>query len=541
MDSRDWKAGGDEPSEPSAGAPDASAPLPPHLDPRQPRGGVPPRPPRSMPPRPAASPSRQVVPATPPPGRRTATRVLSWLAVVTSVAVLASALGGYLLLNHYDGNLNRIAGLGLRDDRPADLPRDAKNILIVGSDSRGDLAPGEGTQGTGDTFVTGGRADTIILAHLYGGADQAQLVSFPRDTWLEIPDYINPDTDQAVPAHDAKINSAFFEGGPALLIDTVEALTGVYIDHYVQVDFEGFQTIVNRLDGVEVCLPVAAKEKDSGIDLEAGRQTIKGDQALAFVRQRKGLPNGDIDRIARQQQFIGAIVRKILSPSTLLNPLKLNGVITDTISSLDVDENLGIGDLQDLALRMRNFNAGGVIFSTVPIENQAGRRQGQSVVLLDEAALEVMFDRIRRDVAPGTPDDAPTETPTQLVVAPGDVRVQVFNGGGVSGQARVAYDDLEQLGFQLVGQPGNRGNGAASTVVFYGPDRADSARTLAAAIPGATIELDATLDRTLDVVIGADYDGAVAVAVGETPAAASPAPAASAPPVNTAEVDPCAV
>ena len=149
--------------------------------------------------------------------------------------------------------------------------------------------------------------------------------------------YVDKD-GKSVAARESKLNSAFFEGGPALLIETVEGLTGLSIDRYVQVDFDGFQTIVNRLDGVEVCLAEPAKEKDSGIDLPAGRQTIKGDQALAFVRQRKGLPNGDIDRIRRQQQFIGGIVRKVLSAGTLANPLRLNGVIDAATESLKVDD-----------------------------------------------------------------------------------------------------------------------------------------------------------------------------------------------------------
>jgi LCP family protein required for cell wall assembly len=262
-------------------------------------------------------------------------RALSVLAAVLSFAVLASAVGGYALVKRYDGNITR-ANVDLGGDRSPDAPRNAQNILIVGSDSRGDLAAGQGTQGTGKTFVTGQRSDTVILAHLFGDADTAQLVSFPRDSWVTIPAHVD-ETGKPVAARESKLNSAFFEGGPALLIDTIEGLTGLHVDRYMQVDFDGFQTIVNRLDGVEVCLSEAAKEKDSGIDLQAGRQTIKGPQALAFVRQRKGLPNGDIDRIRRQQQFIGGIVRKVLSAGTLANPLRLNGVIDAATDALVVD------------------------------------------------------------------------------------------------------------------------------------------------------------------------------------------------------------
>lgn len=545
-DSRDWKAGGDEPV--------AERPaLPPHMDPRRPRGGVPPRPPRTVPPRPAGTPTRgriasarpapaarRVLPVTPPPPRRRAARVLSWVAIVTSVAILASAGAGWALLEFYDGKLDRIPGLNL-GNRPADLPRDAKNILIVGSDSRGDLEAGEGPQGTGDDFVTGQRADTVILAHLYGDSDQAQLVSFPRDTWVTIPAHVNPETGEQVEADDAKLNRALLDGGPQLLIDTIEQLSGLHIDHYMQIDFDGFQSIVNKLDGVEVCLPKAAKEKDSGIDLPAGRSVIKGDQALAFVRQRKGLPNGDIDRIKRQQQFIGAIVRKVLSAGTLANPLKLNSVISVGTESLQVDESLDFDKLKDLALRFRNFNSGGVTFTTVPVATTNGFRERQSVVLLDEAKAAEFFDRIRRDIPPNAPAPSGAKPAEPLIVAPGSVRVRVFNGAGINGLGRKASSDLDAVGFQIVGAASDRGTEGTETVVLHGPDRADSARTLAAAItPGATTRLDPTLDRTLELVVGSSYTGARQVTVTGQPKPQPTGGAASPPPVITAAEDPCA-
>ena len=557
-DSRDWKAGGDE--QPS----DAPAPrpaLPPHMDPRR-RGGLPPRPPRSVPPRPAAGTrvpgpppvrgripggptaprSRPVLPATPARPRRRAARILSWIAVLTSFTVLTTASAGYALLNFYDGRLNRIGGLELGDGRPADLPRDAKNILIVGSDSRGDAKPGEGFQGAGDEFVTGQRADTVILAHLYGDSDKAQLVSFPRDSWVEIPQHVDRDSGKVVEADMAKLNRALELGGPPLLIQTMERLTGLHIDHYMQIDFDGFQTIVNRLDGVEVCLPAPAKEKDSGIDLPAGRSVIKGDQALAFVRQRKGLPNGDIDRIGRQQQFIGAIVRKVLSADTLLNPVKLDGVIRSGIDALQVDRSLDIDQLQELALRLRSFDAGGVIFTTVPVAKVNGFRERQSVVLLDEEQGRALFDAIRRDVPPGTPEGRPDAAPAEpLIVAPENIRVRVFNGAGVQGLGRRAASDLEEVGFLVVGAPGNRDGAAAETVVLHGPERADSARTVAAAIDGARTRLEPSLaGKAVEVVVGSSYTGAKKVTVTGKPKPRAPGTPGAVPPIKTAAQDPCA-
>ena len=302
-------------------------------------------------------------------------------------------------------------------------------MLLVGSDSRdGD---GNGAfQGKGSEFVSGQRSDTVILAHLYADSDTAQLVSFPRDSYVTIPAHVDPATGEQRPAAKGKLNSAFALGGPALLIATIEELTDVRVDHYVQIDFEGFQAMVDKLGGVEVCLSAPAKEKDSGIDLPAGRQTVRGQQALAFVRQRKELAGGDLDRIRRQQQFIGSITRKVLSAGTLLNPVRLNGFLDVATASLQVDEGLSAGDLKDLALRMRGFDAGGVLFTTVPVADSNKIINRESFVVLDDAKAAVLFDGLRRDDAPGTAAPAPTATPVAaapLTVAPDAVRVQVYN------------------------------------------------------------------------------------------------------------------
>ena len=220
--------------------------------------------------------------------------------------------------------------------------------------------------------------------------------------------------------------------------------------------------MVNTLGGVEVCLSEPAKEKDSGIDLEAGRQTIKGAQALAFVRQRKGLPNGDIDRIGRQQQFIGAIVRKTLSAGTLLNPFKLNSVLNVATDALQVDDDTSIDDLRDLAVRFRTFTAGGVIFSTVPIADVNGYRDRQSVVLLDETKMA----RAVRPAAPrrrprhprGGARPSPPREP--LIVAPERIRVRVYNGAGVTGLGPAGLRrarDRRLPARRRARQPGQRG------------------------------------------------------------------------------------
>jgi LCP family protein required for cell wall assembly len=465
-------------------------------------------------------------------------RILSWVALTTAVTVLVAAGALYLGFNHYLGRISQI-DLAIGDKgRPEKVAGKAENFLIVGSDSREGANAEGGTQGKGVNFVTGQRSDTVILAHLFGKSENVELLSFPRDSWVEIPEFTNPVTKKTRPAHFGKLNGAFSEGGPALLIRTIENLTKIRIDHFVQIDFTGFKTMVNKLGGVDVCLTKPAKDSFSGINLEAGNHHISGDVALAFVRQRKGLPNGDIDRIARQQQFIGSLVHKVLSAGTLLNPLKLNGFLNAATASLTVDKNLTGDDIKDLALRMRRFNSGGVLFTTAPVADIGGRRNGQSVVLLDEEKGEAVYSALRNDNAPGKATPT-TTTKTTLIVAPGNVRVAVFNGSGINGKGRTAANDLAAVGFNIAGPATNRGTGATKTTIYYGPTKADSAKTLQAAIPGSVLQPDSSLGRTLDVVIGSDYSGAQKVTVTAKPTATAKPSTTEAAPVRTAQDNPC--
>jgi LCP family protein required for cell wall assembly len=510
--------------------------LPPHLDPRGPRANMPRvteayrEAARGPAPRPAGP---SVLPPSRHPRGRKAGRVLSWIALSMAVLILGVAGVGYLLVRHYNGNISRISVFGGRDHAPAAAPRNAENVLIVGSDTRaGDNGVGTG----GSRLAAGQRSDTIILAHLYGKSDHALFVSFPRDSYVEIPAWTDPKTGVTHRSRHDKINSAIADGGPALLIATIEKLTDIRVDHYIQVDFVGFKSMVDKLGGVDICLPKDVNDIKSHLTLSAGRHHVNGTTALAFARDRHSFAGQDIDRIKHQQQLIGSMVHKVLSAGTLLNPLKLNGFLNAATSSLQVDENLSFSDMKNIALRVRGFKSGGVLFTTVPIANAAGRINGASVVLLDDTADAQLFDALRRDEAPGTP--APVTAASALTVKPGNIRVRVYNGSGVKGLGRQAFNELTQLGYATSGIPTNRGTGATTTTILYGPTRADSAKTLAAAIPGAVPQEEPSLQRTLEVVVGSSYSGAKQVTVTGTPS--SPSPTGSpAPKVRTAQDDIC--
>jgi LCP family protein required for cell wall assembly len=464
-----------------------------------------------------------------PRPRRRWLRALSWIAVVTSFTVLAASGIGYALLVHYDGKIDRL-GLHIGGNRPKHAGGKALNFLLVGSDSREGMTREE-LKRSATEFTPGRRSDTVILVHLGADREHVTLLSFPRDSYVTIPAH------GSKPAHEGKINTAFSEGGPSLTIQTVEQLTGIRVDHYVEVNFAGFQRLVDAVDGVDVCLPKAAKEPLSGINLPAGHSHIKGAQALAFVRQRHGLPRGDLDRIERQQQFLGALLRRSTSLGVLLNPLRLKRFLDVATGALQVDEDLSFGDMKSLALAMKGLDPGRVAFVTAPVDKLA-MRHGQSVVLLDEVAGRDLYGALARDESLAK---KPAALPKKLTVPPSAIRLTVLNGTGVARKAASAADDLRGVGFRVAGTGNADGTAYERTVVRYAPGDEAAAATVAAALHGARTELARNGGPTLTVVVGRDYRAPVAVTVsGTATAAPRPTTPASKAPVATAADDPCA-
>ncbi|MHB8450825.1 MAG: LCP family protein [Mycobacteriales bacterium] len=347
-------------------------------------------------------------------GRRTA-RVLSWIATVLSAVVLITAGGLYGLYLHYNGNIKRV-GLGANDSVAA-ANDGSQNYLLVGSDSRNGATPQELAQA--HTTLDGGgvNTDVMMLVHLSPHDGKVDFVSLPRDSWVNIPGH-----------GYNKLNAAYAIGGPALLVQEVEQLSGLHIDHFIMVNFFGFIDISNAVGGVRVCLPYPAADSYSGLYLSAGYHTIQGATALAFVRQRHGLPRGDLDRIQRQQEFIGAVIRKAESTGVLLNPFRLNDLLNAVTQSLTVDAGLTLDDMRTLALRLRHLDTAHVNFLTVPIANPNGYVNGLSVVELDYPEMAALFANIRANRPPyylppaaGTqsvPVGSPTSASPSALAAP---------------------------------------------------------------------------------------------------------------------------
>jgi LCP family protein required for cell wall assembly len=222
----------------------------------------------------------------------------------------------------------------------------------VGSDSRTDLTEAQRRAlATGD--AAGGRTDTIMLLHTGSGPNS--LISIPRDSYVPIPGH-----------GQNKINAAFAFGGPKLLTQTVEEATGLRINHYVEIGFGGFASVVDAVGGVRMCIPQPINDPKAGLNLAAGCQTLNGAQALGYVRTR-AFPLADLERVQHQREFLSALAAKIASPSKVLNPLTVTHVLNGTANALNVDKGMHIWTLARLGWALRGVSHGSGVTLTVPL------------------------------------------------------------------------------------------------------------------------------------------------------------------------------
>jgi LCP family protein required for cell wall assembly len=324
------------------------------------------------------------------PRRRRLIRVL--VAAAAAAILLVGGAAGVLLERQraYDRNLQRIPGaFPAESDRPARAPGRAQNWLLVGSDRRADQAT-TGLDANQPLWRYGAqRADTIMLVHLPTDRHRAYLVSFPRDSWVPIQGHGN-----------AKLNAALSFGGPPLLIATIERLTGVRIDHFAIVDFEGFRSMTDALGGVDVQVTRTVWAPAQKVLWPAGIHHLDGTRALDFVRQRHNLPGGDLGRIKRQQAFLNALARQAVDRGTLANPLKLNAFLEAATKAVSVDESLTTSRLRSLALQFRSVRAGDLVLLTAPVAG-TGTEGRQSVVYLDRAKGQPLYRALREDTVEG--------------------------------------------------------------------------------------------------------------------------------------------
>ena len=318
----------------------------------------------------------------PAPSRRRKILVRLLLSVLALSLVLggAAVAGAFYLQHKYDQNIDRFgdpfAGIPAAS-RPAPAAGNAENILLLGSDSR--VSAGD----PADWKVGAQRTDAIMIAHIPADRSGVQIASIPRDSYVDIPG-----------RGKNKINAAFSFGGPTLMVQTVEQLTKVRIDHVVMVDFTGFREITDALGGVTI--NVADATKDERSSFQAGPQHMDGEQALNYVRQRHNLPGGDFDRVKRHQNWIRAVARETLDRGTLTSPLELNGVLDAATKTIATDDGFSIGEMRSLALSSRNLRAADLSFLTAPVKG-TGRAGAASVVILDRPAGAELWKSMATD------------------------------------------------------------------------------------------------------------------------------------------------
>ncbi len=442
-------------------------------------------------------------------------RIASWLSIVIVIASLA----GWGLSNRYVSDKKTVNVFGGLDNatRPQAINTDGMTILAVAVDDRSGLTRAqENALHVGHGDYGAARTDTIMVIRVSPGGGGATAVSLPRDTWVSIPAYKDTNGIQHAAAQD-RINTLLERGGPTLMTQVVEQLTGLRIDHFISLNFAGFLNMVDAVGGVPMCIPKALKDTSAGLDLSAGQHILTGRQALAYVRARH--IDSDFGRMQRQQRFLSSMAQRAMSAGVLLNPIKLNGFIDAAMKSITTDEQLGRDAIMNLALRFRGLSLSKMRFLTVPISNGNAFINGNSVVLWNQTAAKKLFTRMANDqpVFNGQMDTATaTKTPSVSLptVAPGKLRLTVLNATSITGLARKASGSLATVGFGFAAAPGNAPtSGAATTIIEYPAAMAEAVKTLAASIPFATLKKSAGVSG-ITVLVGQDWKPAIKVKLG---------------------------
>lgn len=421
------------------------------------------------------------------------------LAAGCAAAVVFGSGAAWATVQHYAGQVERIDAFG--QDRPTPSAGDPLTFLIVGSDSREGLSDKQVRELHTGWDVYGERTDTMMLAHVRkdGGVD---VVSLPRDSLATIPAHEDSEGERQK-ASEQKLNTAFAYGGPPLLIETVEALTGITVDHYVELNFAGFVSMVNAIGGVEVCAPMDVYDPPSGLQLPAGRSVLKGRDALAYVRAREFDPTADLGRMKRQQTFVASMVHKAASSEVLLDPGRATDFVNAIMSSLRVDEGLDNAQVMELTRRLAQVDPSQVTFRTVPVAGEKPMGEIGNVVIWDGPGSQAIFAALRDD----TPIPDRPKAP-EVEVAPANIRVQLLGSGPT---AEKAYDEFTAAGYALTGPPVPGGLGKTS--IEFDPGYDVSVKTLEAALPGVDPVEVPGLGSTFRVTIGSDYPGVTTVSV----------------------------
>lgn len=534
------------PPVPAGPPPAPGGPRPPmafHPDSRPVRrsGPVPPLPGTFAPQPPADRPrgSRPARPPRPPagPARRRLTRALVALAAVLGVIVLYH-LGLYF---YVDQKIDRVDALAV------DGPEILAPVLQAGDETY--LVVGNGVPGQ-----TGTSSVTALLASVSSEGDRAVLVSFPPTALVDTPACRTPDGSLRSPATEAFATS-LLEGGPGCMVRAVQQLSGLRVDHYLGVDLAGLPRMVDALGGVPVCVVPSQATAAAATPLPAGYSEVSGEAASGYLQP--GDTGADVTGTAvaeRAQRLLTSTLRAAMSTGTLADPLTLNRFLNRAAEALTVDEQTTLGDLRTLAGSLGDLSGDAVQRASLPVAQVGYVPAGtdQAYVLLDGRGTRSLFDAVIEGtsvpeefmISPPAAEptgDAPVEevpppveaapAESSLTVPPAAVSVDVLNGTATTGLAATVADLMRAQGF-VVGAVGNEPGTVNESVVRYGPNVLEQAKTVAASVPGAVLQPSDSIGDTVQLVIGPGYSTVVPVTIGapaQAPAADVTEPSAAEP------------
>ncbi|MBC7272585.1 MAG: LCP family protein, partial [Streptomyces sp.] len=462
-----------------------------------------------------------------PEKKSKAKKVLMWTGGTMAFVLLAGAGAGYLYIKHLNDNITSVSDDGAST---GGFKKDeAINILLIGTDKR----TGAGNESYGDSGSPG-HADTTILLHVSKDRSNATALSIPRDLIVDIPDCPTEQEDgstEVIPGSTGvRFNTSLGQSGrtPSCTMRTVTEVTGITPDNFMVADFNAVKTLTSAVGGVEVCLAKDINDEDSKLNLTKGTHTIEGEDALAFVRTRYSVGNGgDLSRIALQQQFLSALMRKLKSNDTLTNPSKMLKLAEAGTEALTVDSQLSsIGKLKDLGLELGKLNTKNLSFTTIPVLDNPAETV-KATVVLDETKAPPVFEAIKNDISfteveqkkKAQKKKEKAAVAARLEGAKADaseVRVRILNGGAPSGSAQETLNWLQlEEGVTKSENAGNADEELSKTTLEYAPDQADQARRLAAIMglsgsamkPGESV-LNAQGLPTMTLTLGEDFKGA---------------------------------
>jgi LCP family protein required for cell wall assembly len=461
------------------------------------------------------------------PGPSLAQKVAAWTSVVVVGVLVAGTLVAYAKYRSFWDSIKRIDVQALVGNQPPKL-NNAENILLIGSDTRVNQ---DGIGGSA-AETPGGRSDTLMLLHISPGHHEVTVISIPRETMVPIlscPANNGTTGQQADPGQVELINAALNFGGPACTWKTFEDVTGIHIDHFIELDFTGFEKIIDDLGGVTICLPFAVDVPQSGLDLSAGRHHVWGHEALAFWRTREGLGEGsDLQRITRDQYLMVALVQGMEHSGLLHSPSKILNVIRDATSAMTVDTGLDQTAMLQIGESLEGITSSDVQFVTAPNVPWSGAPDDD--VVFEQPQAGQLFSAIQHDMslpkAAKKGKSAKKSAPPTLDATPSKVNVQVLNGSGIQGEAGQAGSDLTNEGFNVVGTgDASNFNYTTNVIEYAASSDLPAVDTLKAVVPNAQVEQESSLTPgTVVLIIGSDF------------ASVNPAPSPSSSPSSTPSV-----